>query len=288
MKRILFVLLALFALVGCKKQFEYQFYSDGKPLFAEPMIITAEDEEDAYDLMVIRCDEYFAKFEKDYLEENFYNTEITLELKNHKNGAIIENSFGFVPDIITDQKEYKEEQAKIREEEKKAFAGATFGMSINEVMRIPFYKDDFYKSNHEEIKGFDVYIGRESYSVRLLFRDNELYRVLFTNPPQIARYLDTSIKNDVENLKGVIEGACGAPTTRYNYPSVIDLNEGMVSWVYKWEIGKKSIRVGVSEDFDGFDYNVYAEIINKEVEEEIKEEEDKENRPGFFDDSDLF
>ena len=46
----------------------------------------------------------------------------------------------------------------------------------------------------------------------------------------------------------------------FGIPDIISLKAGHVSWAYKWNIGTKTIAVGIEEASWGAEYNMYAEI----------------------------
>lgn len=164
------------------------------------------------------------------------------------------------------------------EGEDKAFADAMFGMSIDEVAKLPSFKD--YNKYANQLDGIRIRVGDETYDIFLLFGDkDELYEVIFTTMTYSnASALNTYIKDRVENLRKVIEGAYGEPQSNFGYPSIFDMSEGRITWAYIWRIGKKAIKIGVEEKRSGGEYKMYACIYDTVRELDYrKAKEDKKN-----------
>lgn len=145
-------------------------------------------------------------------------------------------------------------------EERKAFAGAEFGMSIKQVSEIPSFKN--YRVYERQINGVRIPIGEDTYDVFLLFEANdELFSVLFTTMIfSDANHLNTSIKHRVENFKEIIQETYGSPANDYGYPSILSLEQGRIKWVYVWNLGRKTIQIGVEESSSGSRYRMYGKI----------------------------
>ena len=151
----------------------------------------------------------------------------------------------------------------------KAYGGAEFGMSIEQVRDLPtfrnwtVYDDRIVKYNHT--------LGERKYDVKLLFGNNQLYAIRFTSTSfENAVHLNTSIKNDVDNFKNIIAKVYGEPIFYYGMPSTKQLAEGYTRWVYRWKIANKHINIGVAESQIGAEYLMNAEIIDTQRENALK------------------
>ena len=280
--RRLSIIFALILFVGCNPKYEYEFRDLSRTLVKKT--IRAENDEEAYIIMMQDFDKYFTETNNalEYLDRV-----VSPLLTNCKTGEYIITGIDYPSVFFERQKQYRKERDSIiakknerlmaeqqiedekrREEEKKAFAGATFGMNKEEVMKVPFYKNNFYVSGSNNIKGSRIKVGNRSYNINLCFNEDLLYRVLFTNNPETAMSIETDITEDVENFREVIEEVYGKPSFSYDKDALfrIDMTAGAITWAYKWTIGSKTIRVGYAVAENGYKFSVYAEIIDTIVE----------------------
>jgi hypothetical protein len=109
-------------------------------------------------------------------------------------------------------------------------------------------KKDFEKLKSPEAR-YSQTIGNSDYHFDYLFDQNkELYFLQIKSLPQDATYLDTDIKKATENLISVLEAKYGPGETLQSYPSILNLNSGYIKFMRIWEIGNKTIKVGVGAE----------------------------------------
>ncbi|MBE6244775.1 MAG: hypothetical protein E7108_04570 [Bacteroidales bacterium] len=273
MKSAIYIALCSLFIVSCaNKEYESEAYANDRTIYNSPFSFKAPSDSSAYRSAVNYLNDYLSGREEEYI---FSKIDLVVRLKN---GHVVSNNDSIVPYIIVKQKQ------RIKEEEQKAFAGALFGMSKKEVLELNHFKD--YKDYSDEgdvIYKWEV-IGNKKYTVRLYFEEDKLNRVSFNNFSRQADYLDREINDEVLNLREVIEKVYGHPTNDYGIPSILNLYSGRITWAYKWEIGNKEIRIGISEFQYGALYDSYAEIVDKE-QEEVKRNLKKQEKERLVEDS---
>lgn len=145
-----------------------------------------------------------------------------------------------------------------------AYGGAMFGMSIEEVAKIPFFmpQNDWFVSTKTISKTFDT-IGRFTYVVQLRFNDtNQLYEVDYYTGMVTADQIATYVMDRVDNFKNIIVQKYGEPHSINNIPSLFDYKPGILMWIYEWEIGSKRIEIGIKESIQGAEYGMEAQIYD--------------------------
>ena len=214
------------------------------------------------------------------MEDNKYlQVPTSFILKNKKGKEVI------VIGLETEKMKAKKE--KLLLEEKKVFVGAEFGMSRKKIKSLDYYKDWFRELDY--LHKYEIEIGNRKYKGYLFFRNDELYRMdIDSRSYRTASYYDTAVREDVENLRAVIEAAYGKPTKNYGYPSFLRMKENYTTYAYVWEIGKKTITIGVSEEEGGSRYAMSARIENTEIANLIKEERENVEEKKVAESSILF
>lgn len=200
---------------------------------------------------------------------------VSFSLTNQKGDLI---SFPEIGTPKMKQKEYELEQ-------KKAYAGAEFGMSKKQVLALEHFNNwsDFSTS----ITKYET-IGNQDYRVDLMFLDDELYLVTFETYKQSAVHIDTDIKKAVLNFKEVIQESYGNPSEIYGIPDILRLKAGYISWAYKWSMGTKTIAIGIEEASWGAEYNMHAEIRDNVRTNRINEQNEALKTENIQNSSSLF
>jgi hypothetical protein len=141
------------------------------------------------------------------------------------------------------------------EDEKKAFAGAEFGMSIEQVRKIsPFNTSDWRQRSSVDMSNNDILecnnysLGDDNYAVRLDFNSNGLLRITFTSKEhkstddltasRIENVLNR-VHSKIYNFKKIIEETYDSPTVVYGLRGASGMQDGHIYYAYKWEIGIK-------------------------------------------------
>ena len=202
---------------------------------------------------------------------------VSFNLTN-QNGDLI--SF---PEIETPKMKQKQKEYEL--EQKKAYAGAEFGMSKKQVLALEHF-DKWYDNSNSITKRETI--GNQEYNVNLNFLDDELYLVTFETYHQSAVYIDTEIKKAVQNLKEVIQESYGDPSEVYGIPDILRLKAGYISWAYKWSIGTKTIAIGIEETSWGAEYNMHAEIRDNVRTNRINEQNEALKTENIQNSSSLF
>lgn len=270
MKHILLLLVAL-SLLGCENigKKKYTYINTSRSEFSgiresEPKIIYAKTDSAAY----VDALDWF-EIEKDVaynMQRGESGKYVSIPLS-----FTLEDSDGNYISFPEMKPTYKPTMSvNINEDEKKAFAGAEFGMNIKQIKSLPSFNNSDWSAYDNSINAYGHAIGNETYEVKLLFDNDELFCVVFSKYYENANYLDTDIKDQVENFAEVIKKAYGYPTNNYGFPSILRLEAGRISWAYKWEIGNKQINIGVEEKYSGSEYQMYAEILDTKRYEAIK------------------
>lgn len=285
MKKLFTLFLFSFLLVACKQSYSLSLLVDGKTIDTGINEFKASSDEEAYRQAVELINDFFSSTTEEYL-----NSTISFSVCG-KNGVPLKERDYYVPKIIKLQEERRlaEQLEFMKAEEKKAFGGAEFGMSLKEVLNLPTFKD-YSKTNNIQLTGIHKYIGDEYYDIFLLFGENdELYTVLFSSiTSSNADYLNTVTKRKVDNLKEIIQNVYGEPHFDYGYPSILDLRAGETRLVYLWNIGNKAIRIGVQANNDGYRHRINAEICDTMRAQEnnsIRKAREKERKQKVIDDA---
>ena len=194
----------------------------------------------------------------------------------------------------TTQNEYKNqsvvtETQQVREysNEEKAFAGAAFGMSMNEVKSLEYYNDwrvegKFLVNDFVELGFFTHYRGRLFFS-----KDDKLYQVVFQSPMYHTADKYDLIKSDLTTFKKIIEESYGKPTYSYGVPSIYKIKNGF-NTAYVWEIGNKKIELSISKSSIDETYSFYGSIEDVAAMNKIRQEGKETIDKLFKDSSSLF
>ena len=181
------------------------------------------------------------------------------------NGRIVK-----VEGIETDR--MKAQREKNEAEAKKAFAGAEFGMSMKEVQSLDYFKYwEKNTNNLHHLGGIDI--GEGYYQCDLYFKDDRLYSVVIQSYIYYsASSYNSVIKDDVENLKEVVQNVYGRPTKNYGFPESYKLKNGYTTYAYVWDMGRKRITIGVAEQSSGSKYAMVARIEDMDVINQLEKE----------------
>lgn len=279
----------LLLMVSCKHKYKFScFFESAVYLPHCHTEVKASNDKEAYELSMKYLDSYMdasSDWSKYIASEKVkiyvYRKNQSSENKS-KSAEYILDTLGIESKFLSTRAKYFKQVA---EEENKAFAETEFGMSQAQVKSMPYFSHFYNLTYSNSIEASGIQIGDEYYTVKLYFGDNdELYSVDFSSFNRSATYLNTDIKDYVDNFKQVIEKSYGMPAINYGYPSILDLDEGMVTWAYIWTIGKKEIRIGVAEVSSGSEFRFFATIVDTEREAAIKnkaEQKKKEQRDSY-------
>ena len=183
--------------------------------------------------------------------------------------------------------EMKAKRERNLQEQKKVFADAEFGMTKSQVKALDFYKT--WSSEGNILQKSSVSVGNETCWATMYFKDDALYMMTFqSNYPRSASHLNTEILSEINNFTEIIKKAYGRPTRNYGIPSISRLSPGYISWAYVWEIGAKTISIGIREESTAPKYEMYVEILDTIVEKTIKEEEEAAKNNKIEEASHLF
>jgi len=203
---------------------------------------------------------------------------VSFSLTN-QNGDLID-----FPQIETPRTKQKQKEYEL--EQNKAYAGAEFGMSKKQVLALEHF-NKWYDNSTSIIANHET-IGNQEYNVNLKFLDDELYLVTFETYNQSAVYIDTDIKKAVQNFKEVIQESYGNPSEIFGIPDILRLKAGYISWAYKWNIGTKTIAIGIEEASWGANYHMHAEIRDNVRTNRINEQNEALKNENIQNSSSLF
>lgn len=257
-KKVYLISVVLF-LVSCannnnqKNKNSYYYWWTGESekfgtMIYDPIKIEAENDSLAYVHALELFESSKESFANSDHHELLYNP-VSFSLTN-QNGDLI--SF---PKIETPRTKQKQKEYEL--EQNKAYAGAKFGMSKKQVLALDHFNK--WQDNSTFISKFET-VGNQEYIIKLTFLDDELYLVTFETFNQSAVYIDTDIKKAVQNIKEVIQESYGNPSEIFGIPDILRLKAGYISWAYKWNIGTKTIAIGIEEASWGAEYHMHAEI----------------------------
>lgn len=177
----------------------------------------------------------------------------------------------------TTQNEYKNqsvvtETQPVREysNEEKAFAGAAFGMSMNDVKSLEYYND--WRVSGNRLINESVELGFFThYKGTVWFSDNKLYYVSFesTLPWPASTY--KTVEDELTNFKEVIEKTYGKPTKDYGIPSISKVKQHS-NTACVWDIGNKGITLCINKSPLDETYYFYATIVDVSAMNRIKKE----------------
>lgn len=146
-----------------------------------------------------------------------------------------------------------------------AYAGAKFGMSIEEVLASEGFSGGTVSNERVRAPENKGRVGNYNYDIEASFHQNKLYLVSFNSAWQTAAFLEFDMVSVLNNLKDVIAIRHGEPGFRYKMPNVMDFEPGVHHWVYKWEIDDKVISIGMRESSAGAKYQAIMWIYNKPI-----------------------
>lgn len=249
--RFLAIVSSLLVLYSCQNRYTVKYTSNDMSLTlidGKSMEISAPDDRSAYQKAVDYLDDFMSED-----IERYNKSTISLEVKD-ASGRLIK-----FDDIKTKQEELRIQQ--ILEDQNKAYAGANFGMTLDEIKELEHFSTKsfkklqnwFYSINEEKV-------GNYTYSCSLAFDDNGgLQSVLFTSPWQSDLHYNTDIISRVRDFTSVISQAYGMATKSNGIPSVSDFYSHTYKKVNTWEVGTKSIDIGIQKRTTASEY--YVEVI---------------------------
>lgn len=290
MKKVLLGLMtvATIALAGCKNKYVLVITKQGEIsgiTETEPEIIRAETDSIAYieALDAFEIQKMVAMNMQESIEAKYISFPIGFTLENSK-GELIE-----LPHLRSGISQYD------REDEKKAFAGSEFGMSIEQVKQLsPFNSSDWQQRDNVELLSMvdgviyndilaceNYALGDETYTISLYFNSNGLYRITFTsvkyrwNSHYSKGEIPHEVNMEVFNFRDIIKETYDNPTIAYEFPSASRMEAGRISLAYKWEIGVKEIILGIEESYSET-FQMYARIEDTQRRKEEKTAQEKE------------
>lgn len=280
MRKIVFLFIALLALMSCGNQngrTRKQVYrltlletdGFGNELPIKPLEFKESSDSAAYERALFLFEEMVLSNEsslKGDESDKFVYIPTSFELTD-AHGRIVKVE-GIETDRMRAQREKNEAEAK------KAFAGAEFGMSMKEVQSLNYFKYwEKNTNNLHHLGGIDI--GEGNYQCDLYFNDDRLYSVVIQSYIYYsASSYNSVIKNDVENLKDVIQSVYGRPTKIFGFPESFKLKKGYTTYAYVWEMGRKRITIGVAEQSSGSKYAMVTIIEDMDVINQLEKEKE--------------
>lgn len=126
-------------------------------------------------------------------------------------------------------------------------------------------KEEYNKIEKEKKLDKGITINGVNYDFYAKFnQEDSLYMVIITSEYLMSNYFDNKLREMVENLNDAIKEKYGEPYC-YDLPKLYEMKPNMVRWMYEYEIDKKFIKIGISENSEGYEYNVYCEIYDREM-----------------------
>jgi hypothetical protein len=143
----------------------------------------------------------------------------------------------------------------VKQQEQIVFGDLRFGMTQKEVNKL-----------HGKNTGYGVKIGNEEYYVDPRYDDHgQLYRVEINGPYRDADYLNTELEESHDNLVDVITAKYKQPTESKGYPSILSLSSGYITWSNTWNVGRKTIKVGLGELQDRSEFYAVCWIYDESM-----------------------
>lgn len=150
-----------------------------------------------------------------------------------------------------------------------AYAGAKFGMSIEEVLTTEGFSGGPASGETVRAPENKRRVGNYNYDIVAHFHENKLYLVTFGSAWQTAAFIEFDMVTMLNNLRDVIAIRYGEPDLRNKMPNVMDFEPGVHRWVYKWEIDDKVVSIGMRESTAGANYQAVMWIYNKPIYDKI-------------------
>ena len=249
--RFLAIVSSLLVLYSCQNRYTVKYTSNDMSLTlidGKSMEISASDDRSAYQKAVDYLDDFMSED-----IERYNKSTITIEVKD-ASGRLIK-----CDDIKTKQEGLRIQQ--IQEDQRKAYAGANFGMTLDDIKKLDHFRTkSFDKIQNRFYRIKEEKVGNYTYTCFLSFDDNGgLQSVLFTSPWQSDLYYNTDIINRVRDFATVIYQAYGMATKTYGIPSVSDFYSTTYKKVNIWEVGTKSIEISIQKKTTAREY--YVEVI---------------------------
>lgn len=261
MKKTCLLLLLPIFIVSCK-QYRLEFVINDEEQHTNLDEYSASSDEKAYQKAVDYIDRYFSAVDNERIYSHIH-------FDVYKGNRLLDNRKDIVPQIITKQ------QSLFKDEEKKAFADAKFGMSKEEVLKLPKFRS-YLKLSDQLLS--EVNIGGVEFLNFLKFgANNELYEVVFE-----SFYTDYhgALKDAMDTFKEVIENVYGPPHKKAAYNTQSTLKVGYVHWAYVWKIGKKGIFIGAGLDTN-YRYYVKATIVDTVRQKEYEKDTNKKKQQSI-------
>lgn len=249
--RFLAIVSSLLVLYSCQNRYTVKYTSNDMSLTlidGKSMEISAPDDRSAYRKAVDYLDDFMSE---DF--ERYNKSTITIEVKN-ASGRLIK-----FDDIKTKQEELRIQQ--IQEDQHKAYAGATFGMTLDDIKKLDHFRTkSFNKRQNWFYTIKEEKVGNYTYTCSLAFDDNgELQSVLFSSPWQSGLYYNTDVISRFRDFNRVLLQAYGWPTKSYGIPSTSDFYSTSYKKVNIWEVGTKTIEIGIQKKTTASEY--YVEVM---------------------------
>lgn len=275
MKNNIIILTFLLVLSSCQQTYLLSFFVNEKPV-VENLEIKAVDDVSAYEKAVGEINRICEGKEDEWLYAKLNYTLYNGEDKIYTFSTVI-------PELL------KKQIAAVEIEQRRAFAGANFGMSVDEVHQLPFYKD-FNFANHKKLNdglySRRVTIGGGEYYVSLSFTsDDKLYQIAIIGDNH-SPYSFSYVQDDVENIKNAIYEVYKEPLINNGCPTLEDAYRDKAHDVYGWEIGTKKIAIMTSHRES--DFCAFTLIVDTELSAQKKAQEQEEKKEKSKSSSNLF
>jgi len=150
-----------------------------------------------------------------------------------------------------------------------AYAGAKFGMSMEEVLATDGFSGGTVAGETVRAPENKRRVGNYHYDIVASFHENKLYLITFSSAWQTAAFIEFDMVTVLNNLRDVIAIRYGEPDLRNKMPNVMDFEPGVHRWVYKWTIDDKVVSIGMRESTAGANYQAVMWIYNKPIFDKI-------------------
>lgn len=159
-----------------------------------------------------------------------------------------------------------------------AWGEAKFGMSIEDVKNTVTFSEAKILKYNEKSDPFSrlltiIYKSSNEgiLSINASFFNNRLYRVDIESQYKTANYFDTQIQETALRLRRLVVEKYGEPSRDYGFPNLIKMNPDKEIMAYAWEIGYKTIYIGVDEKYSSSEYRTTCVILHSKEAEPVDE-----------------
>lgn len=131
-----------------------------------------------------------------------------------------------------------------------------------------------------------IFIQKFKYFIYFDYYKEKLYRIKFESINDTADYFNTKIKNQRNVLYKTISRQYGKPDYTRSL-SILNMENGYIKWSHLWDISEvKKIKLGLGENNNTFDANLWIEYLplvkEKEAKKKQQNDESIENNSNNF------